>query len=102
MKLNFTLLCICIVCTCCSQSKESKIEDFRKMVTEVEEKGSEITEEEWKNYEKIYGEMTESLKEDYMEQMTDDEKKQINLLQGIFLGKKLKHDAETTKENTKK
>lgn len=102
MKLKWTLLCACIACTCCSPSKEDKLEDFKKMVTEVEEKGEEITEEEWENYKKLYEEMTEELKQDYLDNMTDDEKKQMNLLQGVFLGKKLKHEAASAKEKTKK
>lgn len=77
-----------IVFTACKPSAESYIRDMKDLIEDVMEEGSEYTAEQWEAVNREFDELIQKAQE--LEELTEDQKKEILKLQGKFNGATVK------------
>ncbi len=92
-KLLFMLLLALVTLTACQPSAASYIDDLKEFVEKVAEEGSEYTAEQWEEVSKEFDELIKKAEE--LEDLTDEQKKEIMKLQGKFSGTVMKKGFDT-------
>lgn len=87
-KLLFVLLIGCFVLTSCQPTAEGYISDLKDLVEKVAEEGSEYSEEQLEKISQEFDELVKKAEE--LEELTDEQKKEIIKLQGKFSGAVMK------------
>ena len=87
-KLFFTLLIAAFALTACKPSAERYISDLKNFVEKVAEEGSDYTAEQWEKVSQEFEKLVQKAQE--LENLTDEQKKEILKLQAKFNGAAVK------------
>lgn len=92
MKRLFPLVFCALAAWGCGPGKKSTVEDLRELVSHVT--GKALTDEEWAEAESEYAGIKEDIKElNEDDAFSEADMQEIHILEGTFLGARLKHEA---------
>ncbi len=92
------LLSVVVLLTCSScqmvYNKDSYLKEFDKFVEQVEKKVDAVTQEEWREIEAEYLKFTEEYYQEYRDELTENDLRELGRLQGRFLKVQIKSNMD--------
>lgn len=95
-KIAGSLLCLSMICFTSCRSKTTPIEDLANLTEDVKVNGKSYSEKDWQVFTEDLELIDQELQQ-YREEYTDEEKKEIGRLKGTCLGYLTMHSAKKVK-----